>query len=592
VNHNDDDITDDLTGIKAVTTEVIEGQPRQVTVHLQSRFDGICAVTGLPYKAGDPVGSFEGDNGKLVWVRWPLTAEMRAERKDPFEGLKLDQYQARVPEVVGSTDQHVGIRALAGSGKSTVLCFTLSTHALSLGKCCALAFGRKDAARFKQLLPACIESRTIHSFGFVAIRKHFKVKQADLNKLYTILDEVCPADWLMQGWVEELVRKAKADAVVPGDKSALLETLERYDLAVEIPEEKLGAVVKYAHKVLRLCLNVKKYSVDQDDMIWLPAIMDELKLEQYDTVGVDEVQDLSTAQHIMVGKLVDLGARIIAVGDPNQSLYYFRGALSNSFDALVGMLAKSKRGLIELTMPICYRSSLAVIRKAQRLVPDIQARPGAPEGQDIEIGVPELLDTIGENDQILCRTKRPLLGMAFKLEQLGVPFYIQGGDKEAAALRFFILRHAKEHEVKPPTDDVKELVVRLKAWYEEREQAGSAGYRLAIWKDRIEAIEYLASKTEDVVSLLADIKRLFFVPADTTDRVLLSTIHASKGGQSRRVFHINPESLPHPKAESDEEKAQETNAEYVLITRAQDDIIWVNGDVMSELNMRIARAAA
>ena len=588
---NNDDYTDDLKKTKATTTEVILGQARQVTVHLQSRYDGICGVTGNSYQAGEPVGSFQDDSGKLIWVRWPLTSEARNERKDPFEGLQLDEYQAKVPDAVGNSSCHVGIKAYAGSGKSTVLCYSLTQHSSSLGKCCALAFGRKDAARFKQLLPSSIDSRTIHSFGFAAIRKHFRVRQADTNKLYTILEEVCPADWLMQGWVEELVSKAKADAVVPGDKSALLETLERYDLQLEIPEDKLDSVVKCAHKVLKRCLNVKKYSVDQDDMIWLPAIMDELELEHYDTVGVDEVQDLSTAQHKMVKKLIGAGARIIIVGDPNQSLYYFRGALSDSFGAMVAMLAESERGYVELAMPICYRSSQAVIRKAQRLVPDIQARPGAPEGQDIIVDVSQMLDTIGKDDLILCRTKRPLLGMAYKLEQLGVPFYIAGGEKESAAIRFFILRHAKEHEIKPPTDDVEELVKRTKDWYTERQESGATGYRMAIWEERIEIIEYLASRVDDVASLIEEVRRLFFIPPDTTDRVTLSTIHAAKGGQARRVFHINTEVLPHPKAESDEEAKQEINAEYVLITRAQDDIIYVSGNVMSELSLRIERAA-
>ena len=90
------------------------------------------------------------------------------------------------------------------------------------------------------------------------------------------------------------------------------------------------------------------------------------------------------------------------------------------------------------------------------------------------------------------------------------------------------------------------------------------------------------------MSLLSEIRRLFFVPSDTTDRVMLSTIHAAKGGQAKRIFHIHPESLPHPKADTKEELAQERNAEYVLITRAKEDIIWVEGDIMAELNRRMA----
>jgi len=58
---------------------------------------------------------------------------------------------------------------------------------------------------------------------------------------------------------------------------------------------------------------------DFDDDLWFSAIhADELTWPKYDVVLADEVQDFNTAQQIILKKLAENGAKIVAVGDPNQ----------------------------------------------------------------------------------------------------------------------------------------------------------------------------------------------------------------------------------------------------------------------------------
>lgn len=58
---------------------------------------------------------------------------------------------------------------------------------------------------------------------------------------------------------------------------------------------------------------------DFDDDLWFSAIhAEELNWPKYDVVLADEVQDFNIAQQIMLKKLAEKGAKIVAVGDPNQ----------------------------------------------------------------------------------------------------------------------------------------------------------------------------------------------------------------------------------------------------------------------------------
>lgn len=58
---------------------------------------------------------------------------------------------------------------------------------------------------------------------------------------------------------------------------------------------------------------------DFDDDLWYSAIhSDELVWPKYEVVLADEVQDFNVAQRIILQKLAEQGAKIVAVGDPNQ----------------------------------------------------------------------------------------------------------------------------------------------------------------------------------------------------------------------------------------------------------------------------------
>jgi ATP-dependent exoDNAse (exonuclease V) beta subunit len=53
---------------------------------------------------------------------------------------------------------------------------------------------------------------------------------------------------------------------------------------------------------------------------------------------VDEAQDCSTADLYILNKLYDVGLPLVAVADPDQAIYGFRGAATHALTSLAGRL--------------------------------------------------------------------------------------------------------------------------------------------------------------------------------------------------------------------------------------------------------------
>src|SRR5690606_35186416 len=121
--------------------------------------------------------------------------------------------------------------------------------------------------------------------------------------------------------------------------------------------------IKYVVKTLAICKS-QKMIVDFDDMIWFPFVY-RLNVGKYDVVFVDETQDLNAAQIAMVYSAIKIDGRIIAVGDPFQSIYQFRGADSEAIPNIIKKLSAKT-----LPLSITYRCPKKVVALAKEIVPD------------------------------------------------------------------------------------------------------------------------------------------------------------------------------------------------------------------------------
>jgi superfamily I DNA/RNA helicase len=301
---------------------------------------------------------------------------------------------------------------------------------------------------------------------------------------------------------------------------------------------------------------------------------------------VDEVQDLNLSRRLLAMRMAGNTGRIIAVGDHNQAIYGFTGADSDSMDQLKASLSAH-----ELPLTMTYRCPKAVVREAQRWVPDFQAHDSNPEGVVRSIPFLAQVDSEGnklspdfqdeqltKEDAILCRNTKPLVELAYNLIRRGIACRVEG--REIGQGLITMARRWK--------------VVRLDAFKN----------KVQSWRDR-EVTKYQAKGKEDMIqgvedkadtiiclidALMAEGKTTVaefetFVTnlfgdtkeGETPKVVTLSTVHKSKGREWKRVFILGMNKfMPSRYAKKDWQMQQEYNLMYVAVTRSMFELVYVD----------------
>lgn len=367
-------------------------------------------------------------------------------------------------------------------------------------------------------------------------------------------------------------------------------------------------------------LNLKNMR-DFDDDLWYAAShaneIDWTKPKKYEVVLVDEVQDFNRSQKAILEKLAENGARIVAVGDPNQAMYRFRGADDGAFKDITEMLkGKSQnQDTVEKTLTKNFRSKPGIIDHSNRstVVNNLVAGREKDEDDpahisDKKIKYKETIDrlakefnSIGEvkkQTAFIARTNEPLAKAAMDLLRHKIPFVIVGKDmgKDLIALVDRIVQQSSTLRYGKGEDSVYDFQDELRSFVEEKKEKWSGkAAKSGQLKDLIEAEKALESAIEISIgeneeSTINDFKsmlkqRLGGTPDNMNPReeaeykrkleeenpVLLTTAHKSKGLEFDRVFELTPSLYPHPNSKLDADLAQEENARYVASTRAKDE---------------------
>ncbi len=118
----------------------------------------------------------------------------------------------------------------------------------------------------------------------------------------------------------------------------------------------------------------------------------QLARSMYRVVLLDEFQDTSVAQLQMLAGLFGPGHPVIAVGDPQQAIYGWRGASAASLDGFVRDFATPEQPVLQRTLSISWRNDAAVLDLANQIakplrersqavtIPELVARPEAGPG--------------------------------------------------------------------------------------------------------------------------------------------------------------------------------------------------------------------
>jgi DNA helicase II / ATP-dependent DNA helicase PcrA len=446
---------------------------------------------------------------------------------------------------------HTVVIARAGSGKTSTI--VEGFKYLPKGKkTLMVAFNKAIAEELKMRAPSYVDVMTLHSLGFRAIKQSFGADVVlDNDKAHVLISTLIGDDrdmWEVNQSIAKCVSLCKGFLV--DTPSKIGDLIDKF--GIEIFEYSRDKFIELVIKTLGLC-KAKKNIVDFDDMIWFPFVY-RLNVGKFDVVFVDEAQDLNQAQIAMVLSACKVDGRIIAVGDPAQSIYQFRGADSEAIPNFIEKLkAKS------LPLSVTYRCPRKVVKMAQDIVPDIEAAEDAKEGTVEEVPAEQILKLVQAGDFVLSRTNAPLIKHCMALLKAGIPANIQGRDV-GANLQYFI----KKSKAKT----IPAFTAYVVAWREQEVKRLLAEKKDPIaTTDKAECLLNLCEGTLTIKDLKETIEKLF---NDTDDhaKVIFSTTHKAKGLERNRVFILTNTYRPG-------QGGEEANLWYVAVTRSKSELYLV-----------------
>lgn len=452
-------------------------------------------------------------------------------------------YQKAVFKDIAVGAGHTLVIARAGSAKTSSL-VEGARYVPKGKKALFCAFGKAIQEELRARLGSYIDCFTLHSLGLRAIKQRFGNNvEVDNDKCWKIVEELAGKDYDLVDNICRTVDFCKSNLV--DTPSKIDELIAEY--GIDLCELPIYQFIKHVCQALRLCKE-KTNSVDFNDMVWFPFVY-RLNVGKYDYVFVDECQDLSKVQIELALSAVKLDGRVIAVGDPRQAIFSWRGADVRVFDNLRERL-KPK----ELMLPICYRCPQKVVRLAQTIVPDILPYEKSPEGEIIDIPISDLIKLAKAGSFVVSRTNAPLIKSCMLFLKHGIPANILGRDI-GNGLSYLIKKSKKK--------TVIDLLKWLVKWEKDEKEALQIKYPKATGEfitDRAECIRMLCEGATTLEEVKKNINELF-QENEPSEIVLHSSIHRVKGKEAKNVFVL----MDTLRSTNEEEE----NLKYVSFTRSK-----------------------
>ncbi|MFU8804880.1 MAG: ATP-dependent helicase, partial [Bradymonadaceae bacterium] len=280
--------------------------------------------------------------------------------------------------------QHIAgpllILAGAGSGKTRVITHRIGyllEQGIAPAHILAVSFTNKAAGEMRERVSGLVGPKvaekvylsTFHSLGADILRRD--IHHLGYKKPFTILDA---SDQLSV--VKEAMKELRLDPKVV-DPRRMLALISRAKMAFSSPadlaELRFDGALPFADRIFGHYQSALRgyNAVDFDDLICLPVRLFEESEEtrqkysdQFRFVMVDEYQDTNHTQLMFLEKLVKDHGNICVVGDDDQSIYGFRGAVAENILGFEQQFGGTK--LIKLEQN--YRSTNNILKAANAVI--------------------------------------------------------------------------------------------------------------------------------------------------------------------------------------------------------------------------------
>jgi superfamily I DNA/RNA helicase len=492
-------------------------------------------------------------------------------------------------------NENMAIIAYAGSGKTSTLVEVAKSKPRTKTMM-AVAFAKPNTLDFERVMPANVESGTLHSFGLRACKQLYGKCRVQTNKTYKIVDALKIKVTKDFPQLPRVLGFVKSQGMVPFDtldedfvcsQPTIHSLYEDTEQNWRYIFDRLGVTSIFDDdKMIEICRKALALSIklalpgkglhpmlDFDDMIYIPACFSNGEgFQKPSVLLVDEAQDLNLTQHECIKQISQEGnshCQVILVGDPNQAIYAFRGADADSFNNLIELF-----DCRVFDLSYTFRSDRLITNAAQYYVPHMQTY-SEKAGIVKEWNTWQAQD-IKQGDAILCRNTAPLVGIFYKLLKHGLPAKIKGTEIGKGLISIL--------KSKVYGQTVREIAAGIDKWYMEEENKATRqghAHRVGILLEQSQILHVILQR---VAALRPDsagykehmIDQLEQMFTDDVPKICLATIHKAKGLEWDRVFLLDRWLMPSKYAKQDWELQQEDNLMYVAITRAKHELHYVN----------------
>ncbi|WP_341266444.1 ATP-dependent helicase [Candidatus Phytoplasma fraxini] len=296
-------------------------------------------------------------------------------------------------DVITSNEQNIYLQAGAGTGKTTTLTTKIIHFINELNikgnRILAVTFTNNAAQemkeRLKKMIPSydldCLMISTFHAFGYSFLKKHIHQLNSNFNSLFDIIDEQKSKKIIKEQInvlnldknkynvpkLQKKILKMKNDQFTTRLRNELMSEDTYFNI-----NKNLNFYYKKEEEQIFSLYNdyLKKNNLlDFDDLIIYTCqlLQNNLSLastyrNKFSHIFVDEFQDIDLIQYQII-KIIGMDNFVFVVGDPNQTIYSFRGS-----DAICNELFVKDFKAKIFYLKQNYRSTQKILDKANLLI--------------------------------------------------------------------------------------------------------------------------------------------------------------------------------------------------------------------------------
>ena len=301
--------------------------------------------------------------------------------------VKYSELNERQKEAVSDQSKHIRIIAGAGSGKTRVLTMRIAYLIEKMGvwpnHILAITFTNKAAKEMKQRINEMLKDEgtgcwisTIHSLCMRILSED--ISALNYPKNFTVVDADDQRQILKEAYKQYGLDKKDYPYGVMLDYIA--------DCKYEKISPKKAMELTYGEMKLINKANVysyyderlkKMYGLDFDDLILFttklfqenPTILEKWS-KRFHYIHVDEFQDVDKEQYLLIKMLATVHDNIYVVGDPDQTIFTWRGADVN----IIVNVDKDFKDTKTIVLNQNYRSTNNILSGANELIRNNKAR--------------------------------------------------------------------------------------------------------------------------------------------------------------------------------------------------------------------------